>query len=91
MCSGAGHHFFAERGIRARVTVEFCLRRNETTIFLRADFDAETTPQGIVLADFNSDGNLDAATANNVQPGYIRLFFGNGRRNLFWRSVTIDW
>ncbi len=67
-----------QEGDFAGGSISVLLGNGDGTYQPRADFDAETTPQGIVLADFNSDGNLDAATANNVQPGYIRLFFGNG-------------
>ncbi|HJU11490.1 MAG TPA: FG-GAP-like repeat-containing protein [Candidatus Binataceae bacterium] len=67
-----------QEGDFAGGSISVLLGNGDGTFQPHTDFDAQTTPQGIVLADFDSDGNLDAATANNVQPGYIRLFFGNG-------------
>jgi hypothetical protein len=36
------------------------------------------SPHSVVIKDFNNDGNLDLATANQFATGSLSLFFGNG-------------
>lgn len=42
------------------------------------DYDAVDAPQGLAAADFNGDGNIDIAAANNVAPGSVSVLLGNG-------------
>jgi hypothetical protein len=64
-------------------SVSVLLGNGDGTFQPKSDFPTASEPRGIVLSDFNGDGNLDAATANNInfylfEPGSISLLFGNG-------------
>ena len=40
---------------------------------------AGTDPSAVVATDFNNDGKLDFAVANQISPGTVSVFLGNGR------------
>src|SRR5207247_595873 len=66
--------------------------QNDTIAFLKGNGDGTfvsatvantfpvgaSNPYGIVAADFNGDGNLDVATANDEYSNHLSVLFGTG-------------
>jgi hypothetical protein len=58
-------------------TVSVFLGRGDGTFSTRVDYGAGDLPNSVVVADFNADGNLDLAVANNGS-NTISVLLGNG-------------
>ena len=60
-------------------SISVLLGNGDGTFQPRTDFATAALTMGIVLADFDKDGKMDVATANNSgQPGTISILFGRG-------------
>ncbi len=53
------------------------------------DFAAGSTPISVVAADFNKDGNVDLAVANDVDPGGFSVLFGDGLGGMGAAAFTL--
>lgn len=52
-------------------------------------FSTGPEPWGVVIGDFNNDGNPDVAMANFITPGYATVLLGNGQGSFTFRSSPI--
>src|SRR5580692_3384489 len=58
-------------------TVSILLGSGNGTFATHVDYATDSTPQSVVVADFNGDGHLDLAVTN-IGSNTISVFLGNG-------------
>jgi surface antigen len=60
-------------------SISVLLGNGDGTFGGKTDFTTGTQPQSLVIADFDRDGKLDVATANNTAgSGSVSVLLGNG-------------
>ncbi len=61
-----------------RLLLETLERRDVPSFAAPQAYAAASNPADIVSADFNGDGHLDVAVANQTTPGFVNVALNNG-------------
>jgi hypothetical protein len=66
----------------------FAVCPDDTLVFARHDFLADSRPRAITTGDFNSDGRADLAVANN-EAGNVYVLLNQGDQTFGLRSIMV--